>query len=94
MNILKSILQSASEGRKLFAVLLDPEKTALEGIEAFRRFLTEIGMPESITEFGGKEEDIPELVKNLCYGDGRDGTISGFVTLSEDDCSNIYKDMF
>ena len=72
----------------------DPEKTALEGIEAFRRFLTEIGMPESITEFGGKEEDIPELVKNLCYGDGRDGTISGFVTLSEDDCSNIYKDMF
>jgi alcohol dehydrogenase YqhD (iron-dependent ADH family) len=72
----------------------DPEKTALEGIEAFRRFLTEIGMPESVTEFGGKEEDIPELVKNLCYGDGRDGTISGFVTLSEDDCSNIYKDMF
>jgi len=32
MNILKSILQSVSEGRKLFALLLDPEKTALEGL--------------------------------------------------------------
>ncbi|SMC77828.1 hypothetical protein SAMN06296952_2723 [Oscillospiraceae bacterium] len=71
----------------------DPEKTALEGIEAFRNFLTEIGMPKTISEFGGKEEDIPELVKNLCYGDGRDGTISGFVTLSEEDCANIYKMM-
>ena len=71
----------------------DPEKTALEGIEAFRNFLTQIGMPKTITEFGGKEEDIPELVKNLCYGDGRDGIISGFVTLSEEDCANIYKMM-
>ncbi|MCR5529265.1 MAG: iron-containing alcohol dehydrogenase [Saccharofermentans sp.] len=71
----------------------DPEKTALEGIEAFRNFLTQIGMPKTITEFGGKEEDIPELVKNLCYGDGRDGSISGFVTLSEEDCANIYKNM-
>ena len=71
----------------------NPEKTALEGIEAFRNFLTQIGMPKTITEFGGKEEDIPELVKNLCYGDGRDGSISGFVTLSEEDCANIYKNM-
>ena len=31
------------------------------------------------------------LVHNLCYGDGRPGTISGFVTLNEDDCANIYK---
>ena len=31
------------------------------------------------------------LVKNLCYGDGRDGTISGFVTLDENDCTEIYK---
>ena len=38
-------------------------------------------------------EDIPALVKNLCYGDGRAGTISGFVTLNEDDCAKIYKMM-
>ena len=71
----------------------DPEKTALEGIEAFKNFLIEIGMPSNLEGLGGKEEDIPELVKNLCYGDGRDGSISGFVTLSEEDCTNIYKAM-
>ena len=50
-------------------------------------------MPSTLGELGGKEEDIPTLVKNLCYGDGRTGTISGFVTLNEDDCANIYKMM-
>ena len=67
--------------------------TAEEGIEAFRQFLISIGMPSTLGELGGKEEDIPTLVKNLCYGDGRDGTISGFVTLNEDDCTKIYKSM-
>jgi alcohol dehydrogenase YqhD (iron-dependent ADH family) len=67
--------------------------TAEEGIEAFRSFLISIGMPSTLGELGGKEEDIPTLVKNLCYGDGRDGTISGFVTLNEDDCTKIYKNM-
>jgi hypothetical protein len=40
-----------------------------------------------------KEEDIPTLVKALCYCDGREGSISGFVTLNEDDCTKIYKMM-
>ena len=68
-------------------------ETAEEGIEAFRSFLTSIGMPSTLGELGGRKEDIPTLVKNLCYGDGRDGTISGFVTLNEDDCSKIYEMM-
>ena len=67
--------------------------TAEEGIAAFKQFLISIGMPSTLGELGGKEEDIPTLVKNLCYGDGRDGTISGFVTLNEDDCTKIYKNM-
>ena len=67
--------------------------TAEEGIDAFRDYLVSIGMPSSLGELGGKEEDIPVLVKNLCYGDGRDGTISGFVTLDEEDCTKIYKMM-
>lgn len=71
----------------------DPSKTALAGIEAFRQFLISIGMPSSLGELGGRAEDIPVLVRNLCYGDGRDGTISGFVTLDEDDCTAIYKMM-
>ena len=56
-----------------------------------RRFLDSIGMPATIGELGGSEADIPKLVDVLCNGDGRPGSISGFVTLSEEDCANIYR---
>ncbi len=68
-----------------------PEVTAKAGIEALRRFLISIGMPKSFAELGAKEEDIPKLVDVLCNGDGRPGSISGFVTLNEEDCANIYR---
>ena len=68
-----------------------PEVTAREGIEKLRAFFTSIGMPKNFAELGAKEEDIPALVKALCRGDGRQGSISGFVTLSEEDCANIYR---
>ncbi len=71
----------------------NPERTALEGIKALENFLKGIGMPLTFAELGAKEEDIPTLVKALCYGDGRTGSISGFVTLDENDCTNIYKMM-
>ncbi|MBO6239561.1 MAG: iron-containing alcohol dehydrogenase [Butyrivibrio sp.] len=71
----------------------DPERTALEGIAALENFLKSIGMPLNFAELGAKEEDIPTLVKALCYGDGRTGSISGFVTLDEEDCTKIYKMM-
>ncbi len=70
-----------------------PEVTARAGIEAFRNYLISIGMPKNFEELGAKEEDIPKLVEVLCHGDGRDGSISGFVTLNEDDCTKIYKMM-
>ena len=70
-----------------------PEVTAREGIEKLRSFLTSLGMPRNFAELGAREEDIPVLVKNLCRGDGRDGTISGFVTLNEEDCEKIYRMM-
>ena len=70
-----------------------PEVTALEGINAFQNFLCSIGMPKNFEELGAKEEDIPKLVDVLCHGDGRQGSISGFVTLNEDDCTKIYKMM-
>ena len=40
-----------------------------------------------------REEDIPTLVHMLCWGDGRQGSISGFVTLTEADCEAIYRMM-
>ena len=70
-----------------------PEVTAKAGIEALRSFLISIGMPKNFAELGAKEEDIPQLVETLCRGDGRDGSISGFVTLDEADCTQIYRMM-
>ena len=68
-----------------------PEVTAREGIERLRAFFTSIGMPKNFEELGAKEADIPQLVQTLCYGDGRQGSIIGFVTLNEKDCENIYR---
>ncbi len=71
----------------------NPERTALEGISSFENYLRGIGMPLSFDEIGAKESDIPALVKSLCYGNGREGTLNGFVTLNEDDCTKIYQMM-
>ena len=71
----------------------NPEATALEGIEKLRGFLTSLGMPSNFAGLGAKAEDIPALVKALCWGDGRQGSISGFVTLDENDCTKIYEMM-
>lgn len=69
----------------------NPEATAREGIKKLQQFFISIGMPRNFAELGAKEEDIPALVKSLCWGDGRQGNISGFVTLNEDDCAKIYQ---
>ncbi len=71
----------------------DPEKTALEGIRRLQNFLVSIGMPKNFAGLGAKEEDIPKLVDTLCNGNGRKGSISGFVTLNEEDCEKIYQMM-
>lgn len=70
-----------------------PEVTAKAGIEALRRFLHSIGMPGNFAELGAREEDIPYLVDTLCNGNGRSGSISGFVTLDRKDCTEIYRQM-
>ena len=65
----------------------DPEKTAMEGIRCFRRFLHEIGMPINFEELGAKEEDIPALADNMKIN----GTRDGFVKLTRDDVCEILK---
>ena len=71
----------------------NPEVTAQAGIEALRSFLFSIGMPMNFDEIGAKEEDIPQLVDVLVNGNGREGFLSGFVTLNEADCTEIYRMM-
>ena len=71
----------------------NPEVTAKAGILAFRNFLKSIGMPQSITEFGGKEEDVSYLAHTAAYGNGNGGRLGSFVSLSEEDMANIYQRM-
>ncbi len=91
-----NIMRFAQAAVRVWGCQMDfehPEVTALEGIECFQKFLISLGMPKNFEEIGAKEEDIPKLVEVLCRGDGRQGSISGFVTLNEEDCTNIYKMM-
>ena len=69
----------------------NPEITAKAGIRAFRNFLKSIGMPQTLGELGGKEEDIPYLAHTASYGNGNDGTLGSFVVLKEEDIANIYR---
>ena len=46
----------------------DPEKTALAGIEAFKKFLSGIGMPTTLEEIGAKQDDFPLLIEKLREG--------------------------
>ena len=66
----------------------NPEETALNGIYAFRRFLSDIGMPINFEQLGAKEEDIPVLIKKFGIGDGETG---GFVKLKAGDIEAILK---
>ena len=66
----------------------NPEVTARQGIQCFRTFLHNIGMPINFEELGAKEKDIPVLVDKFGLGDGKTG---GFVALSSEDVAEIYR---
>ena len=72
-------------------MLEDKEITAKAGISALRSFFKSIGMPQTLAEVGGREEDIPYLAHTAAYGNSNKGTIGGFVVLNEEDMINIYK---
>ncbi|MBR6326494.1 MAG: iron-containing alcohol dehydrogenase, partial [Lachnospiraceae bacterium] len=71
----------------------DKDAIVLEGIRRYRAYLKRIGMPTTLAEVGGKEEDIEKLANVACCGDGRPGKLYGFVELSEEDVRNIYRKM-
>ena len=93
-NLKHDVMRFAKVAVRVWGVEMDfehPEVTALEGINALRRFLKSIGMPGNFAELGAKEEDIDELAHKCCYGDVNTGTTGGFVTLNEDDVKAIYR---
>lgn len=69
----------------------NPKRTALEGIEALRRFLSSIGMPKNFAELGADPADIQKLAHTACYGDVNKGTLGGFVELNQEDVEKIYQ---
>lgn len=66
----------------------NPEVTAREGIAAYKQFIKEIGMPTTIREIGGKEEDVETLAKNMFHESPNHGS---FLKLSEEDAKAIYR---
>ena len=88
------VMRFAQVANRVWGCAMDfqhPEVTAKAGIAAFRAFLKSIGMPQTMAEVGGKEEDIPYLARTAAYGNGNGGTLGGFVVLNEEDMANIYK---
>ncbi len=68
---------------------MNPEETALEGIQRLKWFLSSIGMPVNFLELGAKEEDIPYLVETM--GLGEHETIGSFRELGSKDVESIYR---
>lgn len=88
------VMRFAQVASRVWGCAMDyqhPEITAKAGIGAFRAFLKSIGMPQTLAELGGKEEDIPYLAHTAAYGNGNSGTMGGFVVLKEEDMANIYR---
>ena len=95
-NMEHDVMRFAQVASRVWGCAMDfqhPEITAKAGIEAFRRFLRSIGMPQTLAELGGKEADIPYLARTAAYGNGNNGTLGSFVVLKEADMANIYRKM-
>lgn len=93
-NMNHDVMRFAQVASRVWGCAMDfqhPEVTAKAGIAAFRAFLKSIGMPQTLAELGGKEEDIPYLAHTAAYGNGNGGTLGGFVVLKEEDMANIYR---
>ena len=63
------------------------EKTALKGIEAFERFLKDIGMPLTFAEIGADEKDAELMTSKLLNTKDTEGN---YVKLRAEDVMKIY----
>ncbi len=93
-NLHHDVTRFAQLAARVWGVPMDfwnPEATAKAGIDALKRFFKSIGLPTKFSELGAKEEDIEKMAEMACYGDGRQGTIGGFVKLNKQDVAAIYR---
>ena len=95
-NMHHDVMRFAQLANRVWGCSMDfqhPELTAKAGICALRNFLKSIGMPQTLGELGGKEEDIPYLARTAAHGNGNGGTLGSFVVLKEEDMAAIYRRM-
>ena len=95
-NMNHDIARFARVARNVWGISkeISDEEAAIKGIEELQKFLKSINMPSNFNELGAKEEDINYLAHNACYGNNaKDGVLTGFVTLTEEDIINIYRKM-
>ncbi len=84
-------MRLAQMATRVFGCQMDfanPLNTALEGIEKFKAFLKEIGMPLTMEEVGASRDSIDTLVEMNHVGDGKTG---GFVGLDAQAIREIYE---
>lgn len=95
-NMKHNVMRFAQAAVRVWGCQMDfahPEVTAKAGILAFRNYLKGLGMPQNFAEVGAKEADILQMARTACFGDGRTGSLGGFVSLNEEDVINIYRSM-
>ena len=67
-----------------------PERTAREGIRRLRVFFHELGLPATLAEIGGREEDIPVMVERRKQKPNG-FPFGGFVKIGPDDMAAILR---
>ena len=93
-NMNHNVMRFAQLATRVWGCQMDfehPENTAKAGIAALKSFFKSIGMPGNFAELGAKEEDIERMAHTACYGNGRSGSIGGFVSLNQKDVEAIYR---
>lgn len=85
------VLRFAQFANRVFGVQMNfenPEETVLTGIEKYEEWIKSMHLPTTITEIGGKEEDIPAMVDDMFNGAPNHGN---FVKLTREIAAEIYK---
>ena len=86
----KDVTKIAQFARRVFGVEgNNDEVVATEGINRLKAFWKSIGMPVTMKELGIDNPDIDALVAKLHVNKG--DKIGGYVSLSMEDCRNIYE---
>ena len=72
--------------------LADLKAVAYEGIERFKCWLRQNGMPLTLRELGIKEEDLKIIVEKTPLS--ADGYVEGYVRIHNNKLSDFYRSIF